>query len=271
MTRISDVLSNISTSIERRDAELLLAFVLEKSDAFIYAHSEHKLTQTQIEELDILVRRRAKQEPIAYLLGEKGFFNLDLNVSEHVLIPRPETELLVEYALEHVGSSGSILDLGTGSGAIALALASHAESTYQVSASDVCHKALKVAKRNASLHQLTVTFILSDWFDAIDSRYSAILCNPPYIAESDTEVEQSVFDYEPHRALFAGADGLDAIRQIIGQAPQYLLAKGVLALEHGWQQATQVSQLFLDNGYTDIITLNDLAGIQRVTLARAGV
>ncbi len=269
MTSIAELLEG-NHAVERFDVEVLLASVLKKNRAYMFAHAEYQLTPTQKALMNAYLSRLKLKEPTAYLLGHKDFYNLSLAVSNDVLIPRPETELLVEYALQNIRMGSRILDLGTGSGAIALALAASIEHQFSLTASDLCNKALNIARANARTNKLAIKFIQSDWFEAISGKFDAILCNPPYIAKHDAEVEAGVHLYEPHLALYSGPDGLHAIRNIIGQAPGYLAESGTLVIEHGWQQAGEVQQLFEGAGFTEITTLKDLAGLQRVTLAQRG-
>ena len=265
MTTITDVLGQAADASARRDIELVLGHVLQQSRAYIFAHGERQLSELHRLELEALLKRLACNEPPAYILNAREFYGLNLYVSKSVLIPRPETELLVEYALENASPGAAILDLGTGSGAIAVALA--AQKRYSITASDICSKALTVAKRNADSHDCSIQFIKSDWFEALHIEFDMILCNPPYIAESDM-IDTTVSGFEPEVALFAGEDGLDALRQVIAQAIKHLAPGGVLAVEHGWQQAPIVTRLFLAEGYTKIRTLEDLAGLGRVTLGK---
>jgi len=265
MISIADLL-NANSTTERCDVELLLGAVLNKNRAYLYAHADHTLTPPQSERIQAYLSRLKLREPAAYLLGEKDFYNIRVYVTNDVLIPRPETELLVDYALEHAQKGDRILDLGTGSGAIALALAATPDQSFVLSASDICDNALNIARRNARSNKLEIKFISSDWFDEIGGEFELILCNPPYIAEQDIEVEAGVHNYEPHLALYSGPDGLRAIRKIIHQARNHLVASGTLVIEHGWQQASDVQALFNSAGYTGITTIKDLAGLQRVTI-----
>lgn len=266
MTNIAQVLKATS---KRREVELLLGHVVDQNRAHLYSHGEQTLTTAQDHKLKALLLRLHNNEPCAYLLNRKEFYGLELTVNNSVLIPRPETELLVDYALEHLEADANILDLGTGSGAMALALAAQSEKAFKVDASDTSEQALAVAQHNASALQLDINFILSDWFEALPPGYDAILCNPPYIAHNDCEVDLSVKQYEPHLALYSGDDGLAAIRHIISTASTHLTFRGLLLIEHGWQQAASVQLLFKQHGYSDITTLTDLAGMQRVTLGKA--
>lgn len=214
-----------------------------------------------------LARRRAG-EPIAYILGKQGFYSLDLSVNQHCLIPRADTETLVEAALQRLPDTPArLLDLGTGSGAIALALA-RARPSWQLLGVDKQAEAVDLAEQNRKqLHLSNVQFVQSDWFAAVRGlRFTAILSNPPYIAENDQHLDELRF--EPRSALVAGKDGFDDLRHIIGQAPGYLEANGLLLLEHGWQQAEAVRALLATAGFSQIESLRDLGGNWRVSLGR---
>jgi release factor glutamine methyltransferase len=212
-----------------------------------------------------LLARRARGEPIAYLVGTKGFWSLELEVTSGVLIPRPETELVVELALARLGDTDRVLDLGTGSGAIALAIAKE-RPRCRVTASDVSATALDIARHNAARLSLDARFIESDWFSAIEGRFDVIVCNPPYVAADDPHLGALV--YEPRGALVAGHDGLGALRRVIADAPQHLVESGALIVEHGSTQGTAVRELFARAGFVAIATHRDLAGHERVTAGR---
>ncbi len=254
-----------------REAEWLLEHVTGFSRSEQLRDLNNQLSEDQLEKINKLVLRRTAGEPLAYVLGEQHFWTLRLKVSPAVLIPRPETELLVERALHHLdpSSSARILDLGTGSGAIALAVARE-RPTARLWAVDQSVAALAIAQENAALNGISnVSFVPSDWFSALPPQpYDLILSNPPYIGEDDPEVQPAVRAHEPHQALFAGSDGLDAIRHIIQLAPGFLAPGGWLALEHGWQQAAAVRQLLELAGLSSVASHADLAGHWRVTEAQ---
>jgi len=256
----------------RLEAEWLVEHVCEFNRTEQRLNPSAELSADQLEKINELTSRRSAGEPLAYVLGEQHFWTLRLQVSPAVLIPRPETELLVERALQHltVKSAAQVLDLGTGSGAIALAVAKE-RPTARVLAVDHSAAALQIARENAVLNQVeNASFLRSDWFAAIPSqRFDLILSNPPYIAAGDPDLDALVLAHEPADALISGADGLTAIRQIVGGAGEFLRPGGWLALEHGWRQASAVRQLLESNGFTSVASHADLAGHQRVTEAQA--
>lgn len=245
--------------------------MLERPRAWLYAWPEHVPTAAQCEAFERLIEARASGTPIAYLLGRRAFWSLDLAVTPAVLIPRPETELLVELALERLPRDVecAVADLGTGSGAIALAIA-HERPLARVQATDRSADALAVARANARrLGLANVGFECGDWCEALGGmRFDLIVSNPPYIASDDPHLARGDLRHEPLSALASGEDGLDAIRTIIATAPAHLSTDGWLLLEHGWEQAPQVRELFVLNGWRDAASARDLAGHERVTFAR---
>ena len=254
----------------RLDAELLLAAALGKSRSYLHTWPEKIVSsEAALAFSQFLLRRRAG-EPVAYILGQQGFWKLDLEVAPHTLIPRPDTELLVETALDLLlASPARVLDLGTGSGAIALALASE-RPAWHITAVDRVLEAVALAERNRQRLQLDNVHVLtSHWFSALDGqRFDLIISNPPYIAAGDVHLGQGDVRFEPESALVAGVDGLDDIREIIQTAPQHLTAGGQLMLEHGYDQAAAVRQLLLDAGFEQVESRKDLGTHERITLGR---
>lgn len=255
----------------RIDAEILLAHVLGASRAKLYAWPELVPDAEACARFERLIEARASGEPVAYLVGHREFWNLDLDVSRAVLIPRPETERLVELALERIAPDRAvrIADLGTGSGAIALAIASE-RPLARVLATDASADALAVARANAErLDLANVSFACGDWCAALGAaRFDMIVSNPPYIAERDPHLEAGDLPREPRTALASGRDGLDAIRHIVACAPAHLGARGWLLLEHGWDQAPRVRALLDGAHFIGIESARDDAGHERVTLGR---
>lgn len=253
------------------DAEVLLADVLQVSRSYLFAFPERELTNDEMHSFKKWIEQRKQNMPVAYITGHKEFWSLDLKVTENTLIPRPETERLVECVLQEIsGPNKRILDLGTGSGAIALALA-HERPSWEIYATDISIDALKIATLNAKrLHLSQVVFYHGDWFDAFSSRelFDAIVSNPPYIAPDDPDLEKRTVDHEPKSALFADEKGLKEARHIIMFAKDYLKPSGMLFLEHGFKQAREMRNIFLKMGYSNINTVQDLAGLDRVTSGR---
>lgn len=249
--------------LERLDAQLLLLHVLGRplnDRAWLLAHDNDTLeSATEMRYIEF-TRRRAAGMPLAYLTGQREFYGLTLQVDRRVLDPRPDTETLVDWALELLPPQGSVIDLGTGSGAIALALKSERPQA-RVAAVDTSVEALAVAQANAQGLGLEVAFHAGHWLEGRTERYDLIVSNPPYIAEGDPHLEK--LGHEPRLALTSGADGLDAIRTIVAQAPAHLQAGGWLLLEHGYDQAEAVRGLLTQAGFAQVQSRRDLAGIER--------
>lgn len=285
--------------LDRLDAQILLLHILKRplhDRAWLLAHDGDRLTPTQNHRWQAALQRRLSGEPVAYITGRKDFFGLTLAIDARVLDPRPDTETLVEWALElmpivpivplvtavpavtavptlppiphlrttpHLQTPAySVLDLGTGSGAIALAL-QHQRPAAQVTAVDASADALAVAQSNAQSLALPVRCVLSHWMADVTGRFDLIVSNPPYVAEGDPHL--AALSHEPLQALTSGADGLDDIRQIIAQAPAHLQPGGWLLLEHGWDQAPPVQALMHQAGFVQVQTRRDLAGLARCT------
>lgn len=255
----------------RLDAEILLAHAMGTSRTHAYANPEQPLSPAVAAAFDEFLSRRQQGWPVAYLVGAREFWSLSLKVNPHALIPRPETETLVEQALVHIPADAHwrVADLGTGAGGIALALARERPG-LQVDATDNSAQALELARENARCAQVTnVSFFLGDWCAALPrAGYQLIVSNPPYVPAGDPHLRRGDVRFEPRQALAAGVDGLEALGRIAGQARHYLSAPGYLLMEHGFDQAQAVEALLMAAGFEDIALHRDLAGQPRVTEAR---
>jgi release factor glutamine methyltransferase len=258
----------LDASAARIEVQSLLRHVLNVSRAWLLAHSEQMPDQAQLAAYQALFQRRLSGEPLAYILGEREFFGLAFKVSPATLIPRPETELLVDLALQRLPRHGvhRVLDLGTGSGAIALSIAL-ARPDVEVWACDASAEALGIAQENAQRFQLhNVRLIESDWFAALPAmRFDLIVSNPPYIAEGDPHLSLGDLRFEPARALAAGKDGLRDIRHLVNESKPFLAEGAWLLFEHGYDQAARVRTLLQEGGYCKVFSVRDLAGIERVS------
>ncbi|CAM8643706.1 HemK Methylase of polypeptide chain release factors [Comamonadaceae bacterium] len=266
MPNIAQAISQLqSQGLDLTDSRLLLLHAVGQARAgraWLLAHDTDLLSEQALTTLQALAERRLSGEPVAYLVGHKEFYGLNLHVTPDVLVPRPDTETLVEWALEALEPTpdARVVDLGTGSGAIALALKA-TRPALQVEAVDYSHAALAVAQANAERLNLDVAFSQGSWLSSTQGRFQAIVSNPPYIREDDEHLPSLKF--EPRQALTAGADGLDDIRTIIDQAKVRLFAGGWLLLEHGYDQAGEVRELLTTAGFGDVHSRRDLAGIER--------
>ncbi len=274
-TALTEATQALSTSTTARlDAELLLAHVLEQPRSYLFTWPERLLDDDRAAAFRQLVKRRRAGVPVAYLTGEREFWHLTLKVTEATLIPRPDTELLVELALNRLTDQAAIkvADLGTGTGAIALALASE-RPHWDVLAIDKSPEALAVARENAALNRIANTrFLAGSWCEPLMANsMTMIVSNPPYIASADPHLKEGDLRFEPISALASGVDGLDDIRQIARQALPCLVAGGWLLLEHGYDQGGQVQEILARVGFTEIRTEADLANHDRVTLGRKPV
>ena len=270
MTDIAGALGWAKQRIDLMEARVLLRHVLQCPASRLIAWPETRLEPEDWARYRELVERRVAGEPVAYLTGEREFYGREFMVTPAVLIPRPDTELLVELAVAHVAGMqrARLLDLGTGSGALAITLALELEGA-DVTAIDRSREALWVAMANAARLGASVSFVQSDWFAGLgEERFQLIVANPPYIASADEHLEQGDLRFEPRTALAAGPAGLDDLAEIVARAPAHLEAEGWLFLEHGYDQASAVRGLLADAGFAAIASWKDLAGIERVSGGR---
>ena len=256
--------------VDPGDARALLRAVLGVDDIHLAAYSEQILTREQGDRFAECLRRRRAGEPVAYITGEREFYSLGFKVTPAVLIPRPETELLVEFALERVTADAParVLDLGTGCGCVAVAIAKH-RPRARVTATDISPEALAIARGNAIRHDASIECIESDWLEALAGRrFHLIVANPPYVAVDDPHLGQGDLRFEPRAALGGGADGLACIRTVVADSRAHLESGGWLLVEHGYDQAARCRALLHEHGYQEVISLRDLAGIERASGGR---
>jgi release factor glutamine methyltransferase len=255
----------------RLDAEILLAHVLQRDRAYLLTWPEQELPASQINRFQALLQRRQEPQPVAYLVGFREFYSMRLKTTPATLVPRPETEMLVDEALQRISSGGSCdaLEMGTGTGAIALAIKRHAPHCM-VTATDNSPAALEVARHNGQALELDIEWLESDWFKALDltRKFDLIVSNPPYIAEGDAYLQRGDLPAEPRQALVSGTHGLDAIEQIIAEAPGFLRPDGWLLLEHGHDQHQSVAALMQQHGLREINGKIDFNQLPRITLSR---
>lgn len=276
-----------ASAISHRETEIILCHVLKVPRSYLYSHPEATVDEASAAVCYALLQRRQQGEPLAYILGNCGFWSFNLEIDNSVLVPRPETELLVKMALQYLDKRAwlNLAELGTGSGAVALALAQEGVR-WHVCATDISENALAIAQKNAKKLGLSnVNFFHGDWCAALPHanpslpsapatkslpahRFHAIISNPPYVAIDDPNLQDNVKCFEPHLALFAGKDGLDAIKTITTQATRQLEHSGWLMLEHGFMQGKEVRQLMHAENFVEIVTHKDFAGHERVTVGR---
>lgn len=268
---IREALDAARQATDRIEARVLLRDVLQQSDAWLLAHGDDALTAAQAQQYVALVVRRVAGEPVAYITGRREFHGREFRVTPAVLIPRPETELLVELALQRLpaGAPARVLDLGTGSGCIGVTIAAE-RLQVQVTLLDASTDALEIARANAGQWAPANTTLLhGDWYSAVAAeRYDLIVANPPYVAEGDAHLQRGDLRFEPRPALVAGVDGLNDLQRIIAGAPQHLRAGGWLLLEHGFDQAVACAWLLEAAGFQDVFNAPDLAGVPRVSGGR---
>ncbi|WP_205859079.1 peptide chain release factor N(5)-glutamine methyltransferase [Pleionea sediminis] len=255
----------------RIDAEILIAAAMGKNRSWLRAYGDEPIDDSQLIDIRALLERRVKGEPVAHIIGEWEFYSLVLKVTPDTLIPRPETELLVDWALSVVKdlSSPKVLDLGTGTGAIAIAIKYECDKA-KVTAVENSLAALKVAQENARLHKLNINFLQGSWFEPIESekQFHIIVSNPPYIAKDDEHLRSGDLKFEPSSALTAGDDEYADIKQIIEKAPNYLINEGWLAIEHGYNQAEEVISLFEARGFKGVKNFKDYGNNPRFTIGQ---
>lgn len=273
-TLLADATQRISAALAldkreaRIEARVLVSHVLKVDHAWLMAHDRDTLSPDQLHIIENLIARRSGGEPVAYIVGEREFYGRTFKVTPDVLIPRPETELLVEAALERLPKDrpAQILDMGTGSGCIAISLAL-ARPDCTVTAVDASPAALGVATTNATRLHARVEFLSSDWFSGLQGRrFDLIVSNPPYVAQDDAHLGLGDLPHEPRSALASGTDGLDDIRHIVTSAGHHLQPRGVLLLEHGWEQSDAVRALLTSAGFMKTMAKTDLAGLPRIVI-----
>jgi len=266
----TDRLTSVSPT-SRLDAEVLICFALNWDRSKLYTDSNSHLKDNQIEKISALIKKREHGEPVAYIVGKQEFWSMDLKVTSETLIPRPETEHLVEAVLAKISKnhSAKICELGTGSGAISIAILKERPNCTMI-ATDISQQALNVAKQNADLYASNnLEFFQSNWFENIEeTHFDIVVSNPPYIAKDDIHLNKGDLLYEPKVALVAEDNGLLCIKTIVNQSMEHLKPNGWVLLEHGWNQADDVRMIFKINSYKNITTLKDYSNIDRITMAQ---
>ena len=264
---VNDCLATAIKLLPYREASQLTCLVFGIAPSQLVVDEGNALEDSQINHFNTSLRRRCSGEPISYIVQQQGFRNLDLRITKDVLIPRSDSETLVEAVLPFLSTDSKVLDLGTGSGNVGLALAQEAQCS--VTCVDVCQHALGLAQQNAKQNHLTADFLLSNWFEHVTGTFNVIVSNPPYVADSDQHLDQGDLRFEPPLALRGGPEGMNSITEIVINAPTFLVRDGVLALEHGFNQGEAVRTLLRENGFHAIKTYTDLGGNPRVTLGSA--
>jgi release factor glutamine methyltransferase len=268
LTCVDDLIARSALALT--EARILLANALRVERSWIAAHGRDPVPDTRAQAVEALFARRRAGEPIAYLTGEREFYGLVLHVTPGVLIPRPETELVVDQALTFIAGrrAPKVLDLGTGSGAIAVAIA-HARRDARVCATDASAEAIAVASRNALRHAVAVRLVQGDWFAALgEEQFDVVASNPPYVAQGDPHLEEGDLRFEPQAALLGGPDGMDCIRTIAAAARMHLAPGGWLIFEHGYDQGPACVRLLAGLGYAGVADVRDLSGLPRVCKGR---
>ena len=264
-------LAKLPDASAKLEAEVLLAFTLDKPRAYLYAWPEQQLDPQQQNEFEFAVKRRSSGEPVAYITETREFWGLPLKVSPATLIPRPETERLVEIALQYIPENKpcKVADLGTGSGALALAIASE-RPLSEIIATDISTSALAVAKQNQqSLNLKNISFVQSRWFENLNNeQFDIVVSNPPYVADNDPHLQQGDLRFEPVQALSSGSDGLRDIREIVSKAGEFLKPEGWLLIEHGFDQGDKVIELFQQHGFQHINCYQDYGQRERATIGQ---
>jgi release factor glutamine methyltransferase len=260
-----------SSDSPRLDAEILLGKVLQANRAALYANPDQLITASQTAEFEQLIAQRSSGKPVAHLTGMREFWSLELKITADVLVPRPETELLVERALLHIPASGTceLVDLGCGSGAVAIAIATE-RPDCRITATDTSQAALSIAQENADrLCPERIQFLTGNWFEPLEGyKFNVIVSNPPYVSSAQPQLTDPELEHEPQQALYSGADGLNDIRQLIAEAPTYLQHDGYLLLEHGFDQADTIAVLLRQAGFANIGMHRDLSNQPRITEAQ---